>query len=298
MFRKLFSVLWLSLVLIGVVGCGGGTISFGGNSTMFPTAVQGSPLPTFGGVVNVNVTSIAPQPGATTPAQPPSNNDWTQVANGIEYRQMTMRITGGISVGVMVTRIDPTRALFKVYYTPGQGHTINEWQGALPQAALIVNGNYFDPSNKAIGLVVSDTITYGASATRNDAGMFQVTNGTPRVRQLWNEPMNAGERFEQVVQGFPILAAQGQAAPVGPDLDLGPARRTVIASDRLGKVLIIITPSGGCTLSDMANWLVSAGLNIDTALNLDGGRSTAMYLAGQFAPGYGPTPIVLAVYSR
>ncbi len=295
LFRKLIGLMCLLLA----VGCNGSVINLGGNSTMFPTMVQGSPLPTFSGVVDLNVTSIAPQPAATTP---PTNNNggggWIPIANGLEYRQMTLRTASGISVGVIATRVDSTRALFKVYYTPGQGHSLTEWQGALSKASLIVNGNYFDPTNKAIGLVVSDTIAYGGSATRSDAGMFQVTNGIPRVRSLWLEPVNAGERFEQVLQGFPILAAQGQAAPINPDLDTGAARRTVIATDTLGRILILVTPSIGCTLTEMGNWLVSAGLDVDTALNLDGGRSTALYLMGQFAPGLGPTPVVLAVYPR
>ncbi len=294
--------LFLALLLTGCATLGGAAPGMGA----VPTMVQGTPLPTFSGVIDPAVIGSAPAPFLTSAppvtTTPGASSGWTALAAaGMEYKQLSIP-TGGIGSAVMAVRIDPTRATFKVFYTPGVAHTINEWQAALPGVALILNGNYFDTSTKALGLVVSDNVLYGASSQRSDAGLFQVLGGLPRVRSLWLEPLNGGERFDQAAQGFPILTVQGQPAPINPDLDQGSSRRTVVATDKLGRVLFIVTPTTGCTLADMANWLAASGLDIDTALNLDGGRSSALYLAtggaGQFAPGFGPTPIVLAVYPR
>jgi uncharacterized protein YigE (DUF2233 family) len=280
-----------------------------------PTPVVGTPLPTWAGVVNPLVTNVAPYTPppiiptvATIAGQPttpgvinPGNvggQGWSLVTAAIALRQLTMP-SGNTTVPVVVTRLDPTRVSFQTYYTPGVLHTLSEWRSALPTSVLLVNANYFNPQNMAIGLVVSNSNSYGGYINRADSGLFQIVGGRPRVRSLWLEPYNASERLEQAVQGFPILAAQGQAAPISPDLDQGSGRRTVVALDRQGRVLFLITPLGGVTLSEMARWLVSgSGLDIDTALNLDGGRSTQMFVGSQSYPGLTGLPLMIAVFSR
>lgn len=280
-----------------------------------PTPVVGTPLPTWAGVVNPYVTSVAPYtPPAALPTPLPTQNPvatsgvvnpanvggagWNLVTQSIALRQFSMT-TGNTAIPVMVARIDPARVSFQVYYTPGDLHVLSEWRAALPTATLLVNGNYYTQQNTAIGLVVSNNNSYGGYINRSDSGLFQVQGGRARVRSLWLEPYNAAERLEQAVQGFPILAAQGQAAPISPDLDQGTNRRTVIATDRLGRVLIIMTPSGGATLAEMARWLATgSGLDIDMALNLDGGRSTQMLAGTQSFPGLAGVPLMIAVFSR
>jgi uncharacterized protein YigE (DUF2233 family) len=148
--------------------------------------------------------------------------------------------------------------------------------------------------------VISNSNNYQGYINRADSGLFQVQNGAPRVRSLWLEPYNAQtERLEQAVQGFPILAARGQAAPIAQDYNQQPSRRTVVANDRTGRILFIITPIGGCTLTEMANWLVSAsGLDIDMALNLDGGRSTQMVVGNQTYVGLANIPMMIVGFTR
>jgi uncharacterized protein YigE (DUF2233 family) len=272
-----------------------------------PTVIAGTPFPTYAGVVNPGVTNVpvftpsiptpTPRPGATSP--PVNTGGWTQLANGVEQRNLSMNTAQG-AINVVAVRIDPARMAFAAYYTPGELHSLSEWRGALPTAFFLVNGNYFDPSNKAVGLVISNSNNYQGYINRADSGLFQVQNGAPRVRSLWLEPYNAQtERLEQAVQGFPILAARGQAAPIAQDYNQQPSRRTVVANDRTGRILFIITPIGGCTLTEMANWLVSAsGLDIDMALNLDGGRSTQMVVGNQTYVGLANIPMMIVGFTR
>lgn len=287
---------WIGLLLALIVaGCQ--VVASGA-----PTPILGTPFPTWAGAVNPGVTIaptyIPPPPSATpNPAsltRAPASTGWTQVATGIGQRSLSMNTRTG-AISVIAVLLEPQNVSFSVYYTPGQLHSLSEWRVALPAPLVLVNGNFFDTSNNALGLVVSNSSSYGGYTSRNDAGLFQVQNGVPRVRSMWLEPYNPAERFEQAVQGYPLLTARGQAAPISPDLDQGTNRRTVVANDRYGRVLFFITPLGGCTLQEMASWLTSNGLEIDMALNLDGGRSTQMVVGGQLYPGLSGIPLIIAV---
>jgi hypothetical protein len=48
--------------------------------------------------------------------------------------------------------------------------------------------------------------------------------------------------------------------------------------DKQGRLLLIVSPLAAFTLDELADLLVSSDLSIDTALNLDGGSSTGLYL--------------------
>jgi len=70
--------------------------------------------------------------------------------------------------------------------------------------------------------------------------------------------------------GFPPNADEGQ-----------PARRTVVAQDRQGRLLFVIAPRGYLSLHETARWLADSDLDIDMALNLDGGQSSGLYLSAE-----------------
>jgi hypothetical protein len=50
----------------------------------------------------------------------------------------------------------------------------------------------------------------------------------------------------------------------------------VVAVDRSGNLLFIVTPSSAFTLHGMGVWLANSDLDIDTALNFDGGSSSGL----------------------
>jgi uncharacterized protein YigE (DUF2233 family) len=240
---------------------------------------------------------ITQRPNATTAPNPTASTNWTVINPTLSVRQMNMNtVRGGVSI--IAVRVEPSRASFVVYYVPGQAYSLVEWRAALPQATLLVNGNYFTPQRNAIGLVISNSNSYGGYLTRSDSGLFQVVGGSAKVRSLWLEPYNPSERLEQAIQGYPILAVRGIAAPIDPSYAQTPSRRTVVASDRNGRVLFIITPLLGCTLQEMASWLISSGLEIDAALNLDGGGSTQLIAGPQIYPGTTSLPLMIGVFPR
>ena len=121
------------------------------------------------------------------------------------------------------------------------------------------------------------------------------------LRRAEYEPRNLA--FDQAIEAYPILVMEGRAAyPEPPHPPGARARRTIVAIDEEDHVLIIVSAQGVFSLREIALWLPQAGLNIDTALNLDGGRSTGMALRTNVMdlhiPSYVDLPMVLAIYSR
>jgi exopolysaccharide biosynthesis protein len=112
----------------------------------------------------------------------------------------------------------------------------------------------------------------------------------------------AGEPLEQAVQGFPMLVLDGVQAYTDTRPDRF-TRRTVIAQDTSGRIILLATPLIGLPLLDLSVYLPQTSLSIVNAFNLDGGGSTFMVLRTGETVEYivtslDPVPAVLAVYSR
>jgi uncharacterized protein YigE (DUF2233 family) len=232
------------------------------------------------------------------PATPTAVSDWCFIAPGIERRDIDVRLNGGRAARAVVVRLDPALVTFRVYYSPDDPHTISAWRDGLPQAAVILNAGFFDETRRALGLVVSDGQAFGQSFV-GFGGMFQVSAAGVRVRSLVGEPYR-GEPLIQAVQAFPMLIeAGGVLAPQGDGFDQR-ARRTVIAEDGQGRILVIVIPYDMVSLADVQSWLITSDLNLYIALGLDGGKSSGLVIN---VPGYGETfpnldevPSVIAVY--
>lgn len=220
---------------------------------------------------------------------------WETLAPGLE-RRIYRPHGDNFLTEILVLRVDPTMATFRVHYRPGQPLNVRGWRDALPGVVAFVNANFFDANQQALGLLVSDGAAYGAPYN-GFGGMFQVQNGQPRVRSNILEPY-AGEALEQVAQGFPVLVANGTAGYDNINRD-SLARRTMVAQDTSGRILLLVTPLVGMTLVELSNYLPTTDLGIVNAVNLDGGGSTMMYVnMGYLLSSFDPVPAVLAVYAR
>jgi exopolysaccharide biosynthesis protein len=78
------------------------------------------------------------------------------------------------------------------------------------------------------------------------------------------------------------------------------ARRTVIAQDRYGRILFIVAPQGYFTLHQLSLYLTESNLNLDIAINLDGGGSTGILVANpwEVIPPTRALPFVILVHAR
>jgi hypothetical protein len=70
--------------------------------------------------------------------------------------------------------------------------------------------------------------------------------------------------------------------------------------DRDGRLVFLVASIGNFTLHRLSAYLVQSDLDLDIAVNLDGGPSSGMLLAEPFEviPAYAPLPIVITVIER
>ncbi len=248
-------------------------------------------------------TSTATQPNTLIPTMPSTQGSttqpttWQTIDVGIEQRFLIPG-TPHPFVQFVVFRIDPAYFNFRVHYQ--RPLTGTEWREALPNAALFINGNFFDTSGNALGLIVSDGTVYGQSYN-GFGGFLQVQNGIVRVRSNIFEPY-ANEPLEQAVQAFPMLVTNSQASYFNTQGDRA-SRRTIVAQDTQGRILLIVSNSlFGLSLVEMSQYLVESQLDIVNALNLDGGGSTLLSVRTNsidyFVPSFDAVPVVLALYRR
>jgi hypothetical protein len=177
-------------------------------------------------------------------------------------------------------RLDPDAVRFRVHYDPDTPLPIGGWAQRLQQPLLVVNGCYFTPENQTTGLVISDGQAYGVSFG-DYAGLFAVTpDEQVSIRWLREQPYDPAEPLTQALMSFPVLVKPGGVMGFPADADDGrPARRTVVATDVSGRILILIAPRGFLSLHELARFMADeSDLAVDVALNLDGGYSTGLWL--------------------
>jgi hypothetical protein len=254
------------------------------------------PLPT---VTPIPTYTLTPAPTLTPTLKPP--NGWDQLQPGLERR--TLRITNENNAleSLYVLRLDPTHFRFEVAYDP-QGLLLDAWQ-AQTGALIVVNGGYFREENEQYlpnGLTVIDGATIGTSYG-DFGGMFAVTETGPDLRWLAQRSYDPNEPLLAALQSFPILVKPGgELGFPAEHEDHLTARRTVIAQDREGRILLMVAPQGNITLHQLSAYLTASDLDLDIAINLDGGPSSGILLAepSESIPTFSPLPIVIMVFNR
>ncbi len=235
-----------------------------------------------------------PIPLATTPTAAHISG-WIPITDGLSWRTLTPE--SNILQQVIALKIDPAHYRFRAHYQAGQPLGMYEWQAQYPQAVAFINANFFTPENTITGLLVADGVAYG-TAYQGFGGWFSVINGTPRVRSTALEPYQ-GEPMEQAIQAFPMLIANGAIVYNANQTDRT-TRRTAIAQDKNGHIILLATPLTGIRLESLSRLLVQEDLQIVNAFNLDGGGSTMMYIRpNDFRlTSFDPVPAILAIYPQ
>ncbi len=214
------------------------------------------------------------QAGAVSTTSTPDSS-WKELEAGLEYRRMPLTIDQR-RADFTILRLDPNAYHVRVAYDAADPGRISEWASAVKPVALI-NGGYFDEKKKATALVIFDGISVGASY-EGFGGMVVINGeGNFELRSLRQQPYDPSEPLRQAMQSAPMLIQPGGTVS---DLEANDdrSRRTVIARDTHGRILLMVCDFPVLTLNELATLLKESDLELDAALNLDGGRSTGMYL--------------------
>lgn len=219
----------------------------GSNSTSAPLAVDGSVL-----------------------------NQWAPITTGIDIRYERWKSPGTAEDTVIITRFDLHRFHLSVGYQPDHPLTLADWQKATGAIALF-NGGYFDSQNQTTGLTISNGQSFGTSYP-DFGGLLAVDmQGNVSLRSLNQQPYDpTTEQLQQATESSPMLVINGKRTQF--NANASSSRRTVVALDTQGRLMFIISPGGTFSLDEMADLVANSDLNIQTALNLDGGASTGMFI--------------------
>jgi uncharacterized protein YigE (DUF2233 family) len=212
----------------------------------------------------------------TTPNENLPLNQWLSTSAGVDIRYEHWKSPGNNEDTVAIARFDLHRVHLSVGYQPANPLQLGEWMkqsGAL----AVINGGYFDDHNKPSGLLVSNGTATGSSYS-GFGGMLSVdTAGHVSLRSLRDQPYNPdSDQLQQATQSSPMLMIDGKRTQFS--ANAASQRRSVVALDKEGRLLLIVSPGSAFSLDELADLLASSDLSIQTALNLDGGSSTGLYV--------------------
>jgi hypothetical protein len=227
---------------------------------------------------------------------------WSLVQPGLERRVINIYNDQDQPIeSVHLWRLDQNHFRMDVAFeeTP---RSLDIWQKET-NAALVVNGGFFSIENERYfpnGITIVNGEVSGSSYD-GFGGMLAIHEGRAELRWLVERPYDPNEQFQAALQSFPILVKPGGELgyPEERENNVG-ARRTVIAQDRAGRILFIVTPQGHFTLHQLSLYLTESDLDLEIAVNLDGGGSTGILVADprEIIPSKVLLPFVILVYPR
>lgn len=225
--------------------------------------------------ISVNGTPITNSQG-TANGSDQQLNVWQPVSPGIELRYERWTGPSTNEDTMVIVRMNPAQIHLSVHYQPTQPLSVREWTKETG-ARVLINGGYFDNNNHPTGLLVSNGEAHGQSYSAF-GGMLSVdSQGNTRLRSLSAHPYDPdNEQLQQATQSSPMLIENGQRTQF--NANGATERRTIVAQDKQGNLLFIISSGVSFSLDETADLLASSDLSLQTALNLDGGASTGIYV--------------------
>lgn len=257
-------------------------------------------------VIAHTATSIATPLPTAAPRLPGTvevlpDTGWSTIQPGLERRVIQVYDQGQQPVEALhIWRLDQDHFRMDVAFSETP-KSLEAWQKET-SAALVVNGGYFSVENEVYspdGLTILNGRARGSSF-EGFGGMLAIRGRRAELRWLVERPYDPDEPLQSALQSFPILVRPGGRLGFGPEReDHVSARRTVIAQDREGRILFIVAPQGYFTLHRLSVYLTESDLDLDIALNLDGGGSTGLLAASplEIIPSR-VLPFVILAYAR
>jgi len=204
---------------------------------------------------------------------------WQTIGKGLSFARLEVLEKKEIVESIAVVRIDPNLNSFRIYHGPPR--RLLAWQ-ELTEAAVVMNGSYFTKDWQPCGLVISDGQPLGPRRNAAMRGMFVaeprgMSPDLPRatILDLVANPVEITKLpWTQGLMSFPLLLdSRGRIRVKKTDLA---AQRSVICTDRRGNILLCHTAGDYFTLYELARFLKTTPLEIDVALNLDGGSKAQL----------------------
>lgn len=251
------------------------------------------------------------------PPAAPGELHWRKLAPGFESGELPVLVQGVVVDRILLARIDPQLYRFEVRSAPAGNRDLDGWMREL-NAVLVVNGSYYSPRGTPATPVLSGGEPLGPAWYDAHAGAFVANPRSAAIRPLgdsdWREAFSGAS---DAMVSYPLLVSAGPA----PRHSKWLANRSFVGRDRLGRILVGTTADAFFSLDRLAAFLRSAPLDLELALNLDGGPVACQGIAlnGYTRKTYGqwelqvrdgqprlldwpygpaPMPLVLAVFPK
>jgi uncharacterized protein YigE (DUF2233 family) len=215
--------------------------------------------------------------------------DWESVGPGVDYQEFRRD-----KIDIHVTRIDLTNDRISIIGTreSERGTRVSEF-GKKYKALAAINGDYFDDNFNPIGTTVGPCGEWEGVRHNKREGLIAVgEDGTSITRQTEMDPKDpAPEGVETAISGWPALvvkcdALSSKQLPGSDAFTRAPHPRTAVGLSRDRKTMYFVVADGrrtgvpGVTLAQLASFMADE-LDACSAMNLDGGGSSAMWVDGR-----------------
>lgn len=211
--------------------------------------------------------------------------DWAAIAPGIEYLHVER---DGIDVHLVGVNLGVPSLAVVATAAAERGLTVSEF-ARQRHAVVAINADYFDEALQPIGLAMGDGAVW-ARADERVRRQEVIGVGGRRVEIFPRaEPLREPRPWMTgAVSGWPAIVADCDPVAALPGSDFftrAPHPRTAVGLSQDGLRLILLVADGrredvpGLTLPELAELMAWYGAC--TAVNLDGGSSSALWLDGR-----------------
>jgi uncharacterized protein YigE (DUF2233 family) len=206
---------------------------------------------------------------------------WQTIGKGLSFTRIDVLEKQTIVESLEVVKIDPNLNSFHVFH--GQPQRISQWQEST-HAVVLFNASYFTDQGQPCGALLIDGKVQGPLKNSAMRGMFVaeprgMSPDLPRatILDVTATPVDINKLpWTQGLMSFPLLLdSRGRIRVKNSNLQ---AQRTVICTDRKGNILVCHTTGDYFTLYELARFLKTTPLEIDLALNLDGGSKAQLLI--------------------
>lgn len=205
--------------------------------------------------------------------------EWREIEPGLS----ALRATTALGTRLTALRISPERFAFSVHQQRKEGGERVESIAKRADAVVAVNGGFFSVSDdgklQPVGLLKDDGEVL-TPAWQRDGGFLAIRKGRPFIR-----PTRKGMPgvAEEILQSKPVLIEPGKRWSMRVNRP-NQEKRSLVCLLPDGDVVLFVVNGGGLSLFE-AGWLFRSRswggyFDCDSAIALDGGGSTQLYVSG------------------
>ena len=202
---------------------------------------------------------------------------WNKIDNGFSHTKYTFPIGDKEHSTIHAFKIDPKKYRLSIVKAKNEekGATVEEF-AKKSGAFLVINGGFFTPEHKSIGLLVKDGRILNEIHKTSWWSIFMLKNDKPSI--IRPDGFRMSRNIQMAIQAGPRLVINGRI----PKLKENIAMRSAIGVTDNGEIVIVITSGHGISMHELArrmkNSSFEGGLNCKNAMALDGGSSSQIYV--------------------